>query len=81
MQMGMWLTPVVYPLTKLPERLRPIAALNPMAGIIEVFRWAILGMSSPDWMSISISFSVVVILLVSGLYYFRRVEKTFADVI
>ena len=81
LQMGMWLTPIVYPLTKLPKSIRPIAALNPMAGIIEMFRWAILGMDVPDWTSISISFSVVAVLLITGLYYFRRVEKTFADVI
>jgi homopolymeric O-antigen transport system permease protein len=80
-QMGMWLTPIVYPLSKLPARIRPFAALNPMAGIIEMFRWAILGTSAPDWTSIGVSFAVVALLLVSGLYYFRRVEKTFADVI
>jgi lipopolysaccharide transport system permease protein len=80
-QMGMWLTPIVYPLSRLPAQLRPLAALNPIAGIIETFRWAVLGMSAPDWTSVAISFAMVLVLLVSGLYYFRRVERSFADII
>lgn len=80
-QMGMWLTPVVYPLSRVPAAVRPLAALNPMSGIIEAFRWAVLGSAAPDWTLVAISFAVVVSLLLSGLYYFRRVEKTFADVI
>jgi lipopolysaccharide transport system permease protein len=80
-QMGMWLTPIVYPLSRVPAAVRPLTSLNPMSGIIETFRWAILGTTAPEWITVAGSFAVVLLLLSSGLYYFRRVEKTFADVI
>jgi lipopolysaccharide transport system permease protein len=86
-QLWMWLTPVYY----LSENLRSkmgdwgwLLGLNPMAGVVEGFRWAMLGSAGiepPDWGMMAVSFTVVVVLFVSGLYYFRRLERTFADVI
>jgi lipopolysaccharide transport system permease protein len=80
-QMGMWLTPVAYPSTMVPERWRMLLGLNPMTGVVEGFRWALLGSAAPDWRMMAASFAVVAVLFVSGLYYFRKVERTFADVI
>jgi lipopolysaccharide transport system permease protein len=80
-QMWMWLTPIVYPSSELPAPLRLPAALNPMYGVVETFRWALLDTAPPDWTMIAISFTVVALLMAGGLYYFRSVERTFADVI
>ncbi len=75
----MFATPVVYPTSLIPERWRLLYGLNPMAGVVEGFRWALLGKGSgPDAMLI-VSVLVTVVLLVSGVYYFRRMERTFAD--
>jgi lipopolysaccharide transport system permease protein len=60
--------------------LRTVYSLNPMAGVIGGFRWAILGERAPDY-TIGISLLVVLLLLVGGLYYFKRMERTFADVV
>jgi lipopolysaccharide transport system permease protein len=80
-QMWMWLTPIAYPSSLVPERWRPLFGLNPMTGVVEGFRWALLGTPAPDWRMMGVSFAVVLGLFVSGLYYFRRTEQTFADVI
>ncbi|MCA8992775.1 MAG: ABC transporter permease [Planctomycetaceae bacterium] len=80
-QTWMWLSPVVYPSSKVPAQLQGLYALNPMVGVIEGFRWSIVGEAPPDWSSVAISFTVVLFLLVSGMYYFRRTETTFADII
>lgn len=77
----MYLTPVVYPLSRLDETLRPIAALNPMTGVVEGFRWALLGVDSQPGAYILIAFAVSVLLLIGGLYYFRRTESAFADLL
>jgi lipopolysaccharide transport system permease protein len=58
-----------------------VYGLNPMVGVIEGFRWCILGTTTPDWTMLSVSFSVVAVVFVGGLYYFRKVETTFADII
>jgi lipopolysaccharide transport system permease protein len=55
--------------------------LNPMTGVVEGFRWAVLGKSSLDLFSLSISAGVVVLFLIGGLYYFKRMESSFADMI
>ena len=52
-----------------------------MAGVIEGFRWAVLGKAAPDWGMVGVSFGVVAALLVGGVIFFRRVERTFADLI
>jgi lipopolysaccharide transport system permease protein len=79
-QFWMFATPVVYPSTLLDEPWRTIYGINPMVGVVEGFRWALLGSQPPGPMMI-LSILVTVILLVSGAFYFRRMEKTFADVV
>jgi len=64
-----------------PERWRPLLALNPMTGVIEGFRWALLGTGDPPLTALAASSALVVVLLATGLMYFRRMERTFADVI
>lgn len=87
-QLWMWLTPVYYLSDNLRSKMGDygwLVGLNPMAGVVEGFRWAMLGsapgISPPDWTMMAVSLTVVTILFVSGLYYFRRLERTFADVI
>lgn len=80
-QVWMYASPVAYPVSIVPEKWRLLYSLNPMVGVIEGFRWAILGTERPDWMVMIVSSLVVVVLLVSGLVYFKRMEQTFADVI
>ena len=80
-QTGMWLSPVVYPSSKVPEAYRPIFALNPLVGVIEGFRWSLLNTEPPDWTVMTISLTAVLVLFTSGLFYFRRTETTFADII
>jgi lipopolysaccharide transport system permease protein len=80
-QAWMFLSPIWLPSSLVPAHLRPYYALNPMVGVIEGFRWSILGSTTPDWTMMAVSTAVVSVLLVSGLYYFRRTESTFADVI
>jgi lipopolysaccharide transport system permease protein len=80
-QIWMYASPVVYPLSIVPEKWRFIFALNPMTGVIEGFRWGLLGKASPDFGLMIVSTSVVLVLLLSGLVFFRRMERTFADVV
>ena len=79
-QLWMFATPIVYPLSLVPERYRSLVALNPMAGIIEGYRAAMLGRPF-QWDALAMAAVLCVLLLVTGAFYFRRVEKTFADVI
>lgn len=81
MQAWMYLCPIIYPSRVIPDKWRILYGLNPMVGVIEGFRWSILGMAPPDWTMISVSFAAVAAVFVGGLYYFRTVEATFADVI
>ena len=80
-QIWMYLCPIVYPITLVPPSYRMLYAINPMVGVIEGFRWALLGTQAPNWMMVGVSFVVMVIVLVTGLAYFRKVETTFADII
>jgi lipopolysaccharide transport system permease protein len=80
-QIWMFATPVVYPSSLIPERWRLLYGLNPMAGVVEGFRWALLGKSEGPGPMLAVSVLVTVMLLVSGAYYFRRMEKTFADIV
>ncbi|WP_436714949.1 ABC transporter permease [Roseiconus lacunae] len=80
-QIWMYLCPIAYPISLVPERFQALYSLNPMVGVIEGFRWSLLNSSSPDWSMIGISFLSTFVVLVGGLFYFRRVESTFADVI
>jgi lipopolysaccharide transport system permease protein len=80
-QIWMFASPVVYPVTLVPERWRLLYGLNPMAGVIEGFRWAMLGKRGPDFFLMALSAAVVLVLLLSGIVYFKRMERTFADVV
>jgi lipopolysaccharide transport system permease protein len=80
-QFWMFLTPIAYPSSLVPEKWQFIYGLNPMTGVVEGFRWALLGKSSLNIYVMSASVCFVLVLLIGGLIYFRRVEKTFADVI
>ena len=80
-QFWLFATPVVYPSSLVPEKWRALYGLNPMAGVVEGFRWSLLGAGQGPGPMVAISTTVVVVLLVSGLYYFRRMERTFADVV
>jgi len=79
-QIWLFASPVVYPASMVPEQFRFLYALNPMSGVIEGFRWALLGTNPPSTM-IFISLVVVIVLLVSGVFYFRRMEQYFADIV
>jgi homopolymeric O-antigen transport system permease protein len=80
-QLWFFATPVVYPTSIVPEPWRPIFALNPMVGVVDGFRWALLGSAVGPDRTVMISIGAVLIILVAGLFYFRRMERTFADVI
>jgi lipopolysaccharide transport system permease protein len=80
-QFWLFLTPVAYPASLVPAAYRPLYGLNPMAGVVEGFRWALLGTEAPDWMMMAVSGGVVVALFVGGLFYFRRLERQFADIV
>jgi lipopolysaccharide transport system permease protein len=80
-QVWMYASPIVYPIETIPAGIwRWLYGLNPMVGVIQGFRWALIGGAPPD-LTLVISGAMVLILLVSGLYYFRRMEKTFADIV
>lgn len=80
-QLWLFMTPIVYSTSLVPERWRPLYGLNPMAGVVEGFRWSLLGSSHGPGPMLGASVAMVVVLLISGLYYFRRMERTFADVV
>ncbi len=80
-QLWMFGTPIVYPSSLLSEPWRTIYGLNPMVGVIEGFRWALLGGQTRPSSMIFLSALVAVGIMVSGMYYFRRMERTFADVV
>jgi len=80
-QAWMFATPIAYPSSLLDEPWRTLYGINPMAGVVEGFRWALLGAQTAPGPIVLVSALVAVGLLVSGAYYFRRMEKTFADVV
>ena len=80
-QLWMFATPVAYPSSLVPEKWRALYGLNPMAGVVEAFRWALLGKSGSPGPLLWVSVAAVLLLLVGGLFYFRRTEATFADVV
>lgn len=82
LQLGVYVSPVGYSSQVLPEKWRLVYSMNPMVGVIDGFRWAILGGDfSMYWPGLVISFVMSVTLVVTGIWYFRRTESTFADVI
>ena len=78
LQVWMFASPISYPVSMVTEW-RLLYSLNPMVGVIEGFRWALLGKESPDFGVIAVSTAVVVVMLVAGVVYFRQMERTFAD--
>jgi len=79
-QIWMFGSPVVYSSSLVPVSLRVWYGLNPMAGVIEGFRWALLGTGTPSAM-VLVSVGMVILLLVSGMFYFRRMEQYYADIV
>jgi len=80
-QVWMYASPVAYPVSMVPEKWRLLYSLNPMVAVIEGFRWAFLGKGSPDLMMMAVSSAAVVVLLFGGIIYFKKMERSFADVI
>ena len=79
-QMWMFITPIVYPSSMVPEQWQVIYSLNPMAGVVNGFRWALLG-TDPPAPTMWISVGVAIVMLISGLFYFKKMERQFADLI
>jgi lipopolysaccharide transport system permease protein len=79
-QIGLYATPIAYPATLIPEKYKLLFYMNPMAGIVEGFRWSLVGGAMPTAYSY-LSFGLVIILLASGLLYFRKVEEVMADIV
>lgn len=80
-QLWMLASPIAYPVSLVPEKWRLLYSLNPLAGVIEGFRWALLGKESPDFGVITVSAVAVLVLFFTGMIYFKRMERTFADVV
>ena len=80
-QFWLFATPVVYPSSLLTEPWRTVYGLNPMVGVVEGFRWALLGTNTAPRSTILVSAAAALLLLVGGAFYFRRMEQTFADVV
>ena len=78
-QVWFFITPIVYSSTEVSEQWRLIYALNPMTGVVEGFRWALIGTQATPWLMLTVSTVVALVVLVSGLFYFRNMERTFAD--
>jgi lipopolysaccharide transport system permease protein len=81
LQVWMYASPIIYPLSIVPEKWQALYSLNPLVGIIEAFRWVTLDTPAPDFVSIGVSFVAILALLAGGLVYFRRRERGFADII
>lgn len=78
-QIWLFATPVVYPSSLLSEPWRTLYALNPMVGVVDGFRWGLLGTGRAPGLSTALSAAMAVVMFVSGMFYFRRMERTFAD--
>jgi lipopolysaccharide transport system permease protein len=80
-QLWFYLTPIVYSASEVPEQWQFFYALNPMVGVVEGFRWALLGTADAPSPMIGVSAAIAFIIFISGMYYFRRMERTFADMV
>ena len=80
-QFWLFVTPVVYPASLVPERWRLLYGLNPMTGVVEGFRWALLGKGGGMEPMLAVSVIAILFTFIGGLYYFRRMERTLADVV
>lgn len=80
-QFWLFATPIAYPSSLLSEPWRTLYSINPMVGVVEGFRWALIGAETAPGPMVAVSFLAALGILVSGIFYFRRLEKTFADVV
>ena len=80
-QMCMFVSPVIYPVSIVKEKYQWLLALNPMGGLIKAYRASILGHQPVDWILLGISTGIIIFIFMTGLHYFRRMEKVFADVV
>jgi lipopolysaccharide transport system permease protein len=80
-QFGLYISPVGFSSSIIPEQYRLLYSLNPMVGVIDGFRWAILGESNICWTGFALSIAITFVILAYAIRYFRKMEKTFADVI
>lgn len=81
-QFWLYITPIAYPASMVPEKWRLLYYLNPMTGVVEGFRWALLGTSQgTPGIQLLVSFGVAILFLITGMMYFRRMEATFADMV
>lgn len=80
-QFWMFLTPIAYPSSMVPQKFQTLYALNPMTGVVEGFRWALLGTGQAPGAMTLVSSAVALVLLISGMFYFRRMERQFADMV
>jgi lipopolysaccharide transport system permease protein len=80
-QIWFFVTPVIYGVSLVPDSWRWLLALNPMAGVVDGFRWATLGSGDPHYLVLATGAAIALLLTLSGLLYFRTVERRFADVI
>ncbi len=81
LQLGMYLTPVIYPSTLIPHQYRWLLALNPLTSVVEGFRWSLFGTGGPSPGVLAISAAIGVAVLTGGLYFFRRTERTIMDML
>ncbi len=80
-QLWLFVTPVIYPVSLIPERYRIWIALNPLTGLIEAFRASLLPSRSTDWQLVGISTAITFLVFIGSFSYFMRTEKAFADII
>ena len=81
LQVWLYITPIAYTAALVPEKWRLVYAINPMVSVVDGFRWALLGKTLPNWEGVAISSLIILVLLISGLFYFRATEKTFTDIV
>ena len=80
-QLWMFVSPVIYPVSMINKKFQWLLALNPMGGVIKAYRASLLGHLPIDWFLLGISTAIILVLFISGLFYFKRMERTFADVV
>jgi lipopolysaccharide transport system permease protein len=81
LQLWLFATPIIYPSSLVPERWRSVYALNPMVGVVDGFRWALLGTGTLPTAAVAASALGALLILITGAFFFRRVEKSFADIV
>jgi homopolymeric O-antigen transport system permease protein len=80
-QLWLFLTPIIYPTSMVPARYQGLLALNPLAGLIDAFRWTVVPSRSPGIVPIAVSLTVITVVTIGGWFYFRSTERAFADII